>query len=465
MGVHGRSALTRCTILLFSSSAAILAAILVLGVAPKRSEPIVFPKGFLWGSATAAHQVEGRNTNNDWYEWEKAGKTRDPSGVADDHYNRYAEDFGLAQSMHQNVHRLSIEWSRIEPRQGFFSDAEVEHYRAVLKSARDHGLKTMVTLHHFTNPTWASSQGGWSNPEMARWFSEFVAYVVPKIGDLVDFWCTINEPNVMVLTGYVVGVTPPGKQDIKLAPMVLANLMKGHAKAYRLIHSFDRNAKVGFAHHMRVFEGYRWWTLVDPLVASWLDDFWNSQLLRAIKSGEIKFHIPFVLDYSEPWPELKGTLDWVGVNYYTRDFIKYDASKNPPFEIMVNEEAARNDLGWEIYPEGIYKSVMRAASWGWPVYITENGLADAEDKQRRAFLCDHLRELGYAIQDGADVRGYLHWSLLDNWEWIEGFSPRFGLVHVDYATQKRTIRSSALVLSEMARTNTLDLCRRDSNGK
>ena len=429
-----------------------------VGAAPRRPQPITFPAGFLWGAATSAHQVEGGNYNNDYYLWEKAGKTADMAGIADDQYHRYAGDFDLAQQMNHNAFRMSIEWSRIEPTEGKFDYAQIQHYRDVLQSARDHGLKTFVTLHHFTNPIWVASQGGWSNDAMPEWFGAYASFVVPNIGDLVDFWLTVNEPNVTVLTGYIVGLTPPGKTDVSAAAHVLGNFLKGHARAYRVIHAFYPNAKVGFAHHMRVFEGNTWWNIIDPLVASWIDTFWNSQLLQSIKTGHIYLDVPFVAHFEQEWPELKGAIDFIGVNYYTRDLIKVDLASAEKFDIMVKQGVPVNDLGWEIYPHGFYQVLMKAASFGWPVYVTENGIADAADTMRRQFLCDHLKELAHARQDGADIRGYLHWALLDNWEWIEGFRPRFGLVAVDYATQNRTIRASAQVLSEAARTNTLKVC-------
>lgn len=431
-----------------------------LGLAPRRQKNVLFPKEFLWGSATAAQQVEGGNTNNDWYEWEQLGKTRDKAGLADDEYNRYDEDFEIAKNLNQNAFRLSVEWSRIEPSEGVFSQQEILHYRDVLIAAHNRGLKTFVTLHHFSNPLWAYHQGSWLNPKMPQWFGGFAAYAVANLGDLVDYWITLNEPTVHILTGYVAGVTPPGRKDLKTAMNALANLLKGHAAAYHVIHALYPKAPVGIAHHMRVFHPARWWNIGDQLVASFIDDFWNTHILRSIQTGYIKFNIPFVLNYQEDWPELEGTLDFIGVNYYTRELVKLDLSKPEKFEFVPNEKApgGHTDLNWEIYPEGFYTSIRRAASFGWPVYITENGIADAQDKKRTKFICDHLREMSFAMEDGADVRGYLHWSLIDNWEWVDGYMPKFGLVEVDFATQKRTVRPSAKVLAQIISSRSLSAC-------
>lgn len=435
-----------------------LAISLFAGAAPRRQKLITFPADFKWGAASSAQQFEGNNNANDYHQWEVKGLIQQPAGIADDFYHRYDSDFALAQSLSHNAFRLSIEWSRIEPVQGQFSAVELEHYRKVLESARAHGLQTFVTLHHFTNPVWAANQGGWSNASMVQWFAEYVAYVVPKLGDLADYWLTINEPNVNVLTSYVAGVTPPGKQDINLAATALANFLKAHAAAYHIIHKSFPRARVGFAHHMRVFEGYAWWNPLDALLADFIDKFWNHQLLDAIKSGRIHLYIPFVISHDENWPELKDTLDFIGVNYYTRDQIQFDLNSPEKFNILVKAGAPVSDMGWEIYPHGIYLSVMTAASYGWPVIITENGLADAADKQRAKFMCDHLTELGNAMEDGADVRGYLAWALLDNWEWINGFGPRFGLVEVDYATLNRYVRPSAQVYTQIIQSGSLAAC-------
>ena len=430
----------------------------ILGAAPRRGHDFKFPTEFLWGAATAAHQVEGNNINNDWYEWEQQGRSAEPSGIAADFYHRYEGDFDLAKSLAHNAFRMSIEWSRIEPENGKFSNTELLHYRDVLTAARARGLKTFVTLHHFTNPLWASRQGGWSNSEMPLWFGDYVNFIVPNLSDLVDFWITINEPNVSILTSYVVGLTPPGIQDMKKAAIALSNYLKAHARAYHAIHGFSPDAKVGFAHHMRIFTPERWWHPGDILVAHFVENFWNHQILRAMKSGHIRLSIPFVINYDEHWPELAGTLDFLGVNYYTRDYMKLDLSVKEKFVVVPHTDVPLNDLGWELYPKGLYRSLLLAGSYGVPIYITENGLADASDSQRKNFLCTHLRQLSYAMEDGVDVRGYLHWALIDNFEWVSGYKPRFGLIAIDYKTQERHIRSSARVYQDVISSGKLTAC-------
>ncbi|MEW6056126.1 MAG: glycoside hydrolase family 1 protein [Bdellovibrionota bacterium] len=432
---------------------------LAFGLASRSSAPVQFPANFRWGAATSAHQVEGGNDKNDWYQWEKEGRTKQVSGKAADHYSRFEEDLDLARSINHDSFRLSIEWSRIEPEQGKFSFSEIEHYRKVLVAARERGLKTFVTLHHFTNPLWVARAGGWENPRIRIWFGNFVDHVVPRLGDYVDYWITINEPNVNALTSYVVGVTPPGIKDPRKLAGVLSNFLKAHAVAYRRIHFYFPKAKVGFAHHVRAFTASRWWHPVDHLIRGWIADFWNHQFVRALQTGSIEFSIPFLVDYKEEWSRLKGTLDFIGVNYYTRDFIEFDLSAPQKFLLRPAKTREVSDLGWEIYPQGLYELLLEFGGYGRPLFITENGIADARDSVRARFLCSHLREVAKAIQDGIDVRGYLHWSLIDNFEWIEGFAPRFGFIHVDYPTQKRTIRESGHLFAEIIRSNSLKACQ------
>ena len=427
--------------------------------APAKGAAMTFPADFAFGTATAAQQVEGGNTNNDYYQWEQQGRTP-PAGAADDEYHRYDEDLAIAASLGQNAFRLSIEWSRIEPSQGVFSDAEVAHYVAVLTSAHAHGLRTFVTLHHFTNPIWAADQGGWANSAMPSWFADYVAYVVPRVGRLVDYWLTVNEPNGEAFTSYLAGATPPGETDVVAMGTVLANFLKAHAAAYHLIHDSFPDAKVSFADHFRVLDPARWWNPADRLMADVLSDFWNDQLLDSIASGRIRLFVPTLLDHEEDWPSLKGTLDFIGANYYTRNLVRFDPSAPQRFTLEVAPEAPTTVRGTEIYPAGLYRVLLSLRRFHLPVLITENGIDDPADSQRAAFICDHLAAVGAAMAEGADVRGYLYWSLIDNYEWTSGFGPKYGLVAVDLATQARTIRPSAQVFATIARTRSLAPCGR-----
>ncbi len=408
---------------------------------------------FLIGAATAAHQVEGGNTNNDWYLWEKAGKTKDLSGIAVDHYHRYEEDFNLAKSLGHNVHRLSIEWSRVEPEPGTFNEQEFHHYRNVLLALKKRNIKVVLTLHHFTDPIWFAKKGAWLNEQAPADFKEFTQQVVNHLGDLVDYYITFNEPNIKILGGYASGVTPPGLKDFKNVGPAFANLFKAHAFAYQIIHQSNPMAMVSIAHHMRVFSAARRFHPIDRILAYYFDRFWNEQILDAMITGVIRLKIPLILNYTEVVPSLKNTLDFVGVNYYSRDFVRFDLGSDqkfriiPPSEIFSAQPEKLTDNGWEIYPEGFYQVLMQASRPHLPIMVTENGIADAKDSKREKFIRDHFQQMKKAMTDGAPVFGYLHWSLMDNFEWLDGFGPRFGLVEMDYQTLERKIRPSARILN------------------
>lgn len=449
-------ALALC-IILVASAVYVVAGRIEMSRTPHVAADRTFPDGFLFGTATAAHQVEGGNTNNDYYEWEQQGRTP-AAGLADDEYHRYDEDLAIASSLGQNAFRLSLEWSRIEPRQGAYADAEIAHYIAELSDAHAHGLRTFVTLQHFTNPIWAADQGGWANDAMPRWFADYVAYVVPRIGTLVDYWLTVNEPNGNAFTSYLLGATPPGRSDVPTMGRALANYLKAHAAAYHLIHASFPSALVSFADHFRILDPARWWDPADRLMADVLSSFFNDQPLDAIATGHLRLAVPTLLDIEEDVPSLKGTLDFIGVNYYTRNLVRTDTGAPQGFVLENEPDAATSASGEEIYPAGLYRLLLALRRYHLPLVITENGIDDPTDGQRASFICGHLAAVAAAIAEGADVRGYLYWSLIDNYEWTSGYVPKYGLVAVDLATEQRTIRPSARLFAEIARTRSLAPC-------
>lgn len=424
-----------------------------------------FPNTFLWGAATAAHQIEGNNRNSDWWEWEQQCHLADceKSGIADDGYHRYPEDLEMAQSLGMGAYRMSVEWARLEPAPGVFDQKVFNHYRRVLQTVHARGMKVVLTLQHFSLPLWVAhhapaGQNSWLDPAVPDFFAEYTERVVRELGDQVDYWLTVNEPTVSMLTAYIVGVSPPGIQDFNKAPLALAGFLKAHARAYHVIHSYYPNAMVSFAHHARIFDPYSSWNPLDTLVAGFISDFWNHQFIESIKNGKIHFNVPFVASYDEDYPGIKDTLDYLGVNYYTRDLIQYDGSSPQKFTIQPNKDAPKNDLGWEIYPEGFYRVLKDMSQYKLPILITENGTADAKDAFREKFICDHLREVEKAMKEGIPIFGYLHWSLIDNFEWSSGFGPRFGLAEVDYNTLERRLRPSAWAYSRIMQTGSLDEC-------
>ncbi|MDR7569829.1 MAG: glycoside hydrolase family 1 protein [Armatimonadota bacterium] len=416
-----------------------------------------FPRGFRWGTATSSHQVEGDNTNNDWWLFEQQpGRIRDGSrsGVACDWWHRAEEDFDRMRALHQNAHRLSLEWSRLEPEPGRWDEGAEARYRQMLRGLWERGIEPMVTLHHFTLPLWVARQGGWENPEIVRWFARHVKRCAEAFGEFVSLWVPINEPNVVVALGYLHGKHPPAVQNPLRARRAIPNLLRAHAAAYRILHEVQPGARVGTAHNLRPFDPVRSESRLDRWITSVHGQFFNWMWLEALHHGLASSALG-------TWhlPECAGAMDFVGVNYYTRDRLRF-----APWRVSGGLARAVRDPGalysdgdyGEVYPEGLYRVVREVwMRYRKPVFVTENGLPDADDDLRPGFLLQHLAALHRAIEEGADVRGYYHWSIVDNFEWAEGWSLRFGLIAVDPHTQARTFRPSAHLYAEICARNAL----------
>lgn len=397
-------------------------------------DTLKFPDGFLWGTATSAYQIEGENIHSDWWAWEQKNQPEDKrSGKAADHYHLYEQDFDLAKEYDHNCHRLSVEWSRIEPNEGEFNESEIKHYREVLKSLKKRGMKIMLTIWHFTIPKWVSDKGGWENRETEKYYLRFVEKIADEFKDDVDFWVTINEPGVYIYTGYLKAMWPPQKRSKIAALRVYWNLAQAHKKAYALIHKIKSSSKVGIANNVASFDAFHKHSISEDLAVWFLDKFGN--------------HLFYKLTGI-------GTHDFLGLNYYLNHYISFDKKAKLPdiVDISVTKKDV-SDLGWEIYPEGIFDIIMDFSDYHKPIYITENGLASTNDDRRCRMLISYLKEIYHAIATGADVRGYFHWSLIDNFEWADGYRPRFGLVAIDYETLERLPRPSAEVYSEVIRHN------------
>ncbi|MBI5304505.1 MAG: glycoside hydrolase family 1 protein [Chloroflexi bacterium] len=425
----------------------------------------IFPNGFLWGAGTAAHQVEGGNTNNDWWDWEQVPgriKHGDTSAVACDWWRgeRYRDDFELAAQLHQNAHRLSLEWSRLEPREGEWSADAIAFYRRMLSALRDHGMTPLVTLHHFTNPRWLTEKGGWETEATIARFARYADKAVQEFGDLCDSWVTINEPNVYAFSAYVSGRWSPGKKDVMLALRVLTNLVRGHAAAYRALHRVQPHVRVGVAHHVRALRPANPRSSLNRTLVRLQNHVFNRLFLDALHNGRMP------LPFGAAAPEAINTQDFIGLNFYFSARVAVDwrnigelfGRQTPPQPWGVaNDAELREWFGWgDIDPDAFYDVVMDAARAGKPIYITEHGIPDARDEIRPRVLVTYLAALHRAIQDGADVRGYFHWALIDNFEWIEGLDfLRFGLIANDFATQTRAPRPSAHLYARIARENAL----------
>jgi len=422
---------------------------------------LTFPRDFKWGTATAAHQVEGQNTNNQWWQWEQThGRIAngDSSGRAAGWWENAEADFDRMAELGLNAHRLSVEWSRIEPRDGVFDSAALERYHEMLRGLRQRGIEPMVTLHHFTNPVWLDEQRTWEDADrIVPRFARFTEMVVKALGDVCDLWCPINEPNVFAVMGYLSGGRmPPGVIDLSRAVSVLRNMLSAHAAAYETLHAHQALARVGIAHHMRVFQGLRAANLLDATVAHIHASVFNDSLFDALIYG--RWHWILRRGATASARKLRGTLDWIGLNYYSRHRSAFDRTKPQSLygDLFYTPGAQMSDFNFgEIYPEGLLMLLRKLARYKLPIYITENGLPDHDDDLRPSFLVQHLRSLWQAIQFCLDVRGYYHWSFIDNFEWSEGFRMKFGLLGMDTHTQERDVRRSALLYRDVVTSGTL----------
>lgn len=411
----------------------------------------------LLGSATAPYQIEGGGlTNTDWHVWSQMkGKIKDGTTgeVACDHWNRVEENVDLLSQMNQQIYRMGIEWARVQPSAGEFADDLLGRYRHEIQLLLDKGIKPLVTLHHFVNPTWLMDKGGWEKEEVVDRFERYVRYVVDELADLVDEWVTINEPFVYLVQGYFYATWPPGKREPFTGFKVLKNMLHAHVKAYQVIHQIykdrGREVKVGIAHHMRVFDPLNEKSLLDKMSCKLANRLVNDLVIAGMIDGRLLMP----LGIGQPWGE-GPFCDFFGLNYYSRDIISFSANpKNSFLKMSTHLTNQRNDLGWEIYPEGLYRILQKIAQYGMPIYITENGIADADDVQRPAFIINHLQIVQKARNAGIPVERYYHWSTMDNFEWAEGLSSRFGLIEVDYSTQVRKIRPSGKMYAEICKTH------------
>lgn len=392
-----------------------------------------FPYGFLWGSATASYQVEGGIENNDWAQAAREGIVP-PCGRGCDHYNLFEQDFDIIQGLAQNAHRFSIEWSRIEPEEGKYDEEALEHYLTVLRALDRRGIVPFVTLWHFTLPTWLSRRGGFAHKDTPAIFARYCARVTEHFAKEFPrlHVMTINEPLVFASKGYIEGSWAPFKKRRFLKFLLVAhNLIRGHRLAHDAIKAVVPDMQIGIAKNNMYFYA----TNRNPIwigAAAFMSWAWNRHFVNRIADKQ----------------------DFIGLNYYMH---KPFGPKNGPRSAGREKPLAKNDMGWDIYPEGLYRTLTELARYNKPLYITENGLADAGDKLRKQFIIDHLTEVHRALQHGAQVRGYFYWSLMDNYEWAHGFGPRFGLIEISYDTRERHVRPSASVYKEICETNTLTI--------
>ena len=388
---------------------------------------VTLPDGFVWGVAGAAHQIEGGNWNNDWWAFEHSPDSGcvDVSGDACDSFHRYPDDIALAAGLGFGSYRFSLEWSRIEPEDGEFSRAALDHYRRMLATCHEHGIAPVVTFHHFTTPRWMADRGDWAEPTVVDTFTRFCERSVAHFGDLISMACTINEPNIVSLMGYLTGRFAPGRRDFALYGKVNEHLRDAHRRSYEALKAGPGDFPAGLTLSM----------------SDWFTPEGGEAGLEQARS----MHEDFFLTPT------RGD-DYIGVQAYTRTRIGLDGLPMDPDPDGPTVEA----MGYEYWPQSLEAAIRHAIDvTGNPVYVTENGIGIDDDATRIRFVTEALEGLGRCLADGLDVRGYTYWSLLDNFEWADGYKPRFGLVSVDRETFERTPKPSAAWLGALARDNRL----------
>lgn len=416
-----------------------------------------FPEGFRWGTASSAYQFEGNNTASDWWLWEQEpGRIAHGhrSGLACDWWRNAERDFELMAGLHQNAARLSLEWSRLEPREGVWDASAEARYLEMLRGLRARSMEPLVTLNHFTLPQWVAERGGWLWEGIVPAFGRYADRAARAVGSLVDFWITLNEPVGHLFAAYVIGRFAPGRASPAAFVAALLRSIRAHEVAYRALHEVQPNARVSIAAYLRPFQPANPDSVLDKLLAVRLDHLINWMYLDALVTGHFVGPFGVRARVRREGP----TLDFLGVNYYTRSRVAFDIRR--PRQLFTRPEiepgaVVSDATDSEIFPDGLLAVLHRARQYDLPIYITENGLPDVDDDLRPAFIVEHLRRVAQALEEGCPVRGYYHWSIVDNFEWADGWTLRFGLHALDTTTQVRTARPSAALYGEICRQNAL----------
>ncbi len=424
---------------------------------------IFFPEDFIWGVASAAHQVEGYHTTNNFSWWEtqvdEQGNPRikrgEKCGAACDNWNRYADDIELIQDLGVSSYRFSVSWSKIMPEEGLVDSTALQHYVDMCDTLLAAGIIPMVTLHHFTHPMWFEDKGAFEKEENIEDFVAFSEVVFEALKDRVNYWCTLNEPAVYVVAAYFDGNFPPGKKDPKLAAVVLKNMFKAHVAVYNHLNTLPCNCEVqiGIVKNMHQIDPMNSWNLLDRLLSRTVNQGFNGSFIGTFRDGHYKFSFPTLVDEQEEIPDAPGTLDFVGLNYYSHNAMDFSFNLDEALQTRMYPDEVPTDMDYTIYPEGLYRAIVEISETGVPIIITENGIADAKDDRRGDFIKKYLYAVSKAINEGYDVQGYHYWSLMDNFEWDLGYDMQFGLYHVDFKTQERTLREGAKEYQRIVKGN------------
>lgn len=409
----------------------------------ERKKNKVFPDAFQWGVATSAFQLEGL-PNADWTTW-------DPSlcktPAITDHYVRYKEDLRLLKELGVNAYRFSLEWSRIQPKEDTWDEEAIAHYQEIIDICLSYGIEPMVTLHHFTHPRWFLERHPWHRTSSIEKFLRYTELMAATLKG-VSAWITFNEPYVILIGGYLDGCTPPGLRDVPRSLLALKNIFTSHGKAYDIIHRYRPDAQVSLAHNMSVFAPWKKWNPLDRLLKKTANYFYNHSIINAFQTGVFIVKFPFSRAVEIEVP-IKDKLDFFGVNYYTRIHLRFNPFKKMGVELrhLDIDGHGLTNIGWEIHPRGLAKVLRYASRLNLPLIITENGIATHDSQEKVKYMKRHVDVVERCLKDGLDVRGYYYWTLIDNYEWLQGLDARFGLYRVDFDTLDRTATSAAAYYS------------------
>ena len=416
-----------------------------------------FPKGFLWGTATSAYQVEGNNSNSNWSVWEKTpGKIfeNQSSDLACDWWSgRWKEDLERIKSTHQNAHRLSVEWSRIQPAKDRWDEHALEYYRKILMGFREKNITPIVTLHHFSEPIWVSELGSWESEAIVELFTLYVTKVVEALKEYCNYWIPINEPNVLIHQGYIEGNFPPGVSSLQSAYTVLVNLIKAHSSAYFSIKRIQPISRIGTAINYRAFWPKNDFNPFDIWMSKFLHHQYNDSFLDAITNGKLSFAFKI-----EKLTKAAKSFDFLGLNYYSGDEVQFSPFKLKGFfherSYPQLSEISENGFIANV-PNGFEKAIKWAEKYEKPIIITENGIEDSKDQLRPQYLIEHIHKMWRAVNLNMPIKGYFHWTLVDNFEWERGWSQRFGLWRLNNSDQSRVRTKSVDLYSVICQTNSL----------
>lgn len=400
-----------------------------------------FSSDFLWGAAVSEYQVSGAHhcDHSNWALWES--KAAHQSGKACDHWATMDETIEALKKIGVKAFRFSVEWSMLEPHEGDWRDDVLQKYYDFLQKLNNAGIKAFVTLHHFTHPEWFERKKAFEKAENNRYFVNFAKKVIKKLHPLVHKWCTINEPGIYVFQGYVRGVFPPGKTNLFLAGTVLENLLKAHVQLYLEIKKLEigKHVELGIVHNILQFDAYHD-NIIEKALCDRLNAIINDAVIGFFEKGVFEWRALPGMGYKKhSYPAAQHTLDFIGLNYYAHVLINW---KHPSRE-SYRKDDIKTDMPYALYAEGLYRAIQTISVLKVPIYITENGIADAQDDRRELWIQRYTYALHKAIQDGYDVRGFFYWSLMDNFEWDEGYRMRFGLYEVDFQTGKKTLRQGS----------------------